>query len=118
MLQPCRRSELGSGLFPHQKPQKGISTKHRECAGDQKPMAVGIKRYQLAPSPHKTLQLLNQKGFDTALVGDGAELASAFLSQGLDIPLVVLSHLGQYDPNCEHIVFLPLPPFIAKSKRR
>jgi hypothetical protein len=58
---------------------------------------------------HKALQLLTQKGFDTALVSDGAEFASAFLSQDLDISLVALSQLGQYDPNCEHIVFLPFP---------
>ncbi|MBI1881723.1 MAG: dihydrofolate reductase family protein [Chloroflexi bacterium] len=36
-----------------------------------------------AASPHEALQHLDQKGFDTALVGGGAQLDSAFLSQGL-----------------------------------
>lgn len=34
-------------------------------------------------SPHEGLQYLEQKGFDTALVGGGAQLDSSFLSQGL-----------------------------------
>lgn len=37
----------------------------------------------VAASPHEALQHLEQKGFDTALVGGGAQLDSAFLSQGL-----------------------------------
>jgi riboflavin biosynthesis pyrimidine reductase len=36
-----------------------------------------------AASPREALQHLDQKGFDTALVGGGAQLDSAFLSQGL-----------------------------------
>jgi dihydrofolate reductase len=34
-------------------------------------------------SPVEALSLLKQKGFDTAFVGGGAQLASSFLSQGL-----------------------------------
>lgn len=37
----------------------------------------------VATSPHEALQHLGRKGFDTALVGGGAQLDSSFLSQGL-----------------------------------
>jgi dihydrofolate reductase len=42
--------------------------------------AEGVR---VVASPHEALQHLDQKGFETALVGGGAELDSAFLSQGL-----------------------------------
>lgn len=38
---------------------------------------------QCATSPQSALQHLNQKGFESALIGGGAQLDSAFLSNGL-----------------------------------
>lgn len=37
----------------------------------------------IVPSPQEALRLLQQKGYQTALIGAGAELHNAFLSQGL-----------------------------------
>lgn len=44
------------------------------------PQADGI---HVATSPLEALHYLEQKGFDTALLGGGAQLDSSFLSQGL-----------------------------------
>jgi riboflavin biosynthesis pyrimidine reductase len=38
---------------------------------------------RIVASPREALDHLEQKGFDTALVGGGAQLDSSFLSQGL-----------------------------------
>ncbi len=52
----------------------------------------------VVPSPHGALDVLREKGFETALIGGGAKLNAAFLNANLldeillDIEPVVLSH--------------------------
>jgi dihydrofolate reductase len=45
--------------------------------------ALQAEGISVAASPQEALQHLDQKGFDTALVGGGAQLDSSFLAQGL-----------------------------------